>query len=427
MAKRKRKAAAATPETPETPEGLRVRNAGVITVTVGEIIDNPLNFRTHPREQTRGLEAAVEEIGWFGYPDVFRHPEHPEHYMLVDGELRARHLRKHYGESAEIEVNLTDFDPAEAAKALATKDALSAMAGTEQDTLDELLSGIEPEGEDFEKLLLSIRETDPPIPGDESLEDDEPVEPSEEIRAKFGVEPGAIFAISGNAEHRIMVGDSTDPDTVAALLDGAEPFLMVTDPPYGVDYTPAWREIVGVRREGRVANDDRVDWREAYDLFPGRVAYVWHAGRYVAEVILSLAGAGLLLKSQIVWRKPSSIIGRGHYHWSHEPCLFAARSGSVKWKGGTTESSVWDINHRASDQEHKGNHGTQKPLECMGRPIRNHGTATDAVYDPFLGSGTTTVAAERLGRPSFGMEIDPIYAAVCLERLENEGCQIERL
>jgi DNA modification methylase len=427
MAKKKKKAA--EPEQPvgSTPAGLRVRNAGVITVRVSEILDNPLNFRTHPKAQSAGLAAAVEEIGWFGYPDVFRHPEHPDKFMLVDGELRARHLRKHYGESAEIEVNLTDFNPAEAAKALATKDALSAMAGTEQDTLDELLSGIEPEGEDFEKLLLSIRNDEPTSPGGETLEDGDPVEPSEEIRQKFGVEAGAIFTISGNAEHRLMVADSTDPEAVAALLDGVEPFLMVTDPPYGVDYTPAWREIVGVRREGRVANDDRVDWREAYALFPGRVAYVWHAGRYVGELILSLAGVGLLLKSQIVWRKPYSIISRGHYHWQHEPCLYAARSGSVKWKGGTTESSVWEIDHRNADAEHKGNHGTQKPLECMGRPIRNHGTATDAVYDPFLGSGTTMVAAERLARPSFGMEIDPIYAAVVLERLEQEGCLIERI
>jgi DNA modification methylase len=98
----------------------------------------------------------------------------------------------------------------------------------------------------------------------------------------------------------------------------------------------------------------------------------------------------------------------------------------VKWRGGHTESSVWEISNRVQDSEHKSHHGTQKPIECMGRPIRNHGTARDAVYDPFLGTGTTLVAAERLGRPSFGMEIDPRYTAVILERMTQEGCLVRK-
>lgn len=413
---------------PETPPGLRIRNANVITVAVADIIDNPKNHRTHPREQRAGLATTIAEIGWYGYPDVFVHPEHPDRYMLVDGELRAHHLREHYGEDAQVQVNLTDFDEPEAAKALATKDAIAAMAGTEQAKLDELLAGIDADSPEFEALLRKVQgENDAPDP---FAERDTP-EPSDELTAKWHVQPGAIYRISGSGEHRFMCGDSTSAEQVAALFDGAEPFLMVTDPPYGVEYKPDWRHAANLNnstRVGRVTADDRVDWHEAYELFPGRVAYVWHAGRYAAELILSLAAAGLLLRNQIVWRKPTIVIGRGHYHWQHEPCIYAVRgAGTVKWKGGTTESSVWEISNRVQDSEHKSHHGTQKPIECMGRPIRNHGTRRDAVYDPFLGTGTTLVAAERLGRSGYGMELDPAYAAVVLERMESEGCQIEEI
>lgn len=423
-APRKKKAAQAEKPVGSTPAGLRIRNAHVIEVRVGDIVDNPKNHRTHPRAQRAGLEAAVGEIGWFGYPDVFEHPEHPGKYMLVDGELRSHHLREQYGDDATVQVNLTDFSEAEADKALATKDAISAMAGTEQQKLDELLSGIESDDPEFEKLLQQVRgET----PNDPFAEREAP-EPSTELSEKWQVQPGAVYEIAGHGTHRFMCGDSTNEAQVQTLLDGAEPFLMVTDPPYGVEYAPDWRHAANLNnseRVGRVTADDRFDWSDAYRLFPGRVAYVWHAGRFAAELILTLASTGLLLRHQIVWRKPTIVIGRGHYHWQHEPCIYAVRGGgAVKWKGGTTETSIWEISNRVQDGEHKSHHGTQKPIECMGRPIRNHGTRRDAVYDPFLGTGTTLVAAERLGRNGYGMELDPAYAAVILERLESEGCEI---
>ena len=102
---------------------------------------------------------------------------------------------------------------------------------------------------------------------------------------------------------------------VARLLKGAVPFIMVTDPPYGVGYDPAWRNESGLsdtRRTGTVANDDRVDWTAAYELFPGRVAYVWHAGRYAATVAANLEAVGFEVRAQIIWRKPRFAISRGH-------------------------------------------------------------------------------------------------------------------
>ena len=122
--------------------------------------------------------------------------------------------------------------------------------------------------------------------------------------------------------HRVLCGDATSSEQVARLLGSASPFLMVTDPPYGVAYDPVWRERAGLgpqRQTGSVANDDRADWETAYRLFPGDVAYVWHAGVHAAEVAAGLERAGLRIRSQIIWAKPSLVLSRGDYHWQHEP------------------------------------------------------------------------------------------------------------
>src|SRR5258706_16083919 len=123
--------------------------------------------------------------------------------------------------------------------------------------------------------------------------------------------------------HRLLCGDSTDPQTVSRVLGSVKPTLLVTDQPYGVEYDPEWRKRAGVNnsnRMGKVRNDDRADWREAWALFPGDVAYVWHGALHASTVSESLESCGFEIRSQIVWAKPSLVMGRGHYHWQHEPC-----------------------------------------------------------------------------------------------------------
>ena len=139
-------------------------------------------------------------------------------------------------------------------------------------------------------------------------------------------------------DHRVLCGDATSTTDVARLLEQSKPNLMVTDPPYGVEYDPKWREAAGLgkqRQTGTVVNDDRVDWSPAYCLFPGDVAYVWHAGIYAAKVAESLAAAGFEMRTQIIWAKQQFAMSRGHYHWQHEPCWYAVCQGqSAGWRGG---------------------------------------------------------------------------------------------
>ena len=218
-------------------------------------------------------------------------------------------------------------------------------------------------------------------------------------------------------KHRLLCGDSTAEPDVSRVLGAVRPHLMVTDPPYGVEYDPGWRTGAGLKHDkkklGKVANDDRADWREAWALFPGSVAYVWHAGRHASTVQDSLTAVGFDVRSQIIWAKDRFALSRGHYHWQHEPCWYAVRNGSASWTGDRKQSTLWQI---AAREGTGFEHGTQKPVECMKRPIENNSSPGQAVYEPFSGSGTTIIAAEITGRACHAIELMPQYVDVAVER-----------
>ena len=226
-------------------------------------------------------------------------------------------------------------------------------------------------------------------------------------------------------KHRLMCGDSTVETDVEVLLAGVVPNLMVTDPPYGVEYDPEWRNRAdrangkpyGARAIGKVANDDQSDWREAWALFAGDVAYVWHAGRHAAAVQVSLESAGLEMRCQIIWAKQQFAISRGDYHWMHEPCWYAVRHGKKgHWSGDRKQTTLWQIDKPVKSET---GHSAQKPVECMRRPMLNNSNPGQCVYDPFMGSGTTIIAAESTGRVALGLEIDPLYVDVAVKRWED--------
>ncbi len=218
--------------------------------------------------------------------------------------------------------------------------------------------------------------------------------------------------------HRLICGDSTSADVVGRLLGGVKPLLMVTDPPYGVDYDPSWRNQAGAaktKRTGKVLNDDRADWREAWSLFPGDVAYIWHGALHATTVADSLIAAGFAIRSQIIWAKDRLVLSRGDYHWQHEPCWYAVRAkGKGHWAGDRKQTTLWQIANKEQDATTV--HGTQKPVECMRRPILNNSSPGQAVYEPFMGSGTTLIAAETTGRLCYGVELNPTYVDVAIER-----------
>lgn len=149
------------------------------------------------------------------------------------------------------------------------------------------------------------------------------------------------------------------------------------------------------------------------------MAYVWHAGVHAATVAESLAVCGFEIRAQIIWCKPVHALSRGHYHWQHEPCWYAVRKGSdSRWQGARDQTMVWHIG-RDSELDPKTVHGTQKPVECMRRPIINNSEPGDEIYEPFCGSGSTVIACETTGRVCYAMELDPAYCDVIVRRWQD--------
>ena len=155
------------------------------------------------------------------------------------------------------------------------------------------------------------------------------------------------------------------------------------------------------------------------------MAYVWHAGLHAGRVAASLDAAGFSIRSQIVWVKQHFALSRGDYHWGHEPAWYAVRTGGRRpWRGDRTQTTVWEVANlnplggtRAGENAVTG-HSTQKPVALYEIPIRNHTVAKDVLYDPFLGSGTALIAAEKTGRRCVALEIDPRYVHAAVARWE---------
>jgi DNA modification methylase len=241
-------------------------------------------------------------------------------------------------------------------------------------------------------------------------------------------------------KHRLLCGNSTNAAAVDRLLGEEKPFLLLTDPPYGVSLDMEWRDRAGInglgpaqpsylkRKEGHtntsISGDTRADWSEAFELVPSlTVAYVWHASAFAIEVGTGLRRIGFELSQQIIWDKERLVLSRQHYHWQHEPCWYARKKGSPPFLGPRDQTTIWQARSpkmlMAGSQEEKVDHPTQKPVVLYTRPIENHLAIGEPFYEPFGGSGTGIIAAEKTGRRCLAMEIDPIFVDVIVTRWEK--------
>jgi DNA modification methylase len=336
-------------------------------------------------------------------------------YVIADNQLTLG------GSSWDLEVLASEV------RAVLEAEAVPSLAlGFEDAELAALVAGelaaLQAEPPRLDALIAGVSE-------DEGAPVEEPgadVSPAPEPVSK----PGDLWLLGS---HRLICGDSTAEHTVSELLAGETPELMVTDPPYGVAYDATWRETAGISAMGPqrgevLANDTRADWRDAWALFPGSVAYVWHGSLATVEVAQSLTQSAFELRSLIIWAKNMYAVGRGHYHWQHEPAWYGVRKGrSANWQGARDQSTLWEIPNMAhafmrskrGPEDQREEHSTQKPVLAMARPILNHTKPGDAVYEPFSGSGTTIIAAEQTGRRALAVELEPRYVDMAVERWQR--------
>ena len=377
---------------------------------IDRLIPSPRNARSHDAAQIAEIAGSIRTFG-FTNPVLVG-----EDGMVIAGHGRLAAARKLQLTEVPV-IALLGLSEIQRRQLMLADNRIALNAGWDFEMLSLELKDLADLGADLSLLGFSKGELAKSLtPANLGGLTDEDAVP--EVQQEAVTKLGDIWCLG---EHRIVCGDSTDPGVVSRLLGSVRPNLMVTDPPYGVNYDPEWRHRAGVNnssRTGRVENDSRADWAEAWRLFPGGIAYVWHGALHATTVAQSLEREGFSIRSQIIWAKERLVIGRGDYYWQHEPCWYAVRAKG-NWTGDRKQTTLWTISSK--DQDAETVHGTQKPVECMRRPILNNTSPGEAIYEPFLGSGTTLIAAETTGRRCFAVELAPVYVDVAVRRLQAFG------
>lgn len=291
------------------------------------------------------------------------------------------------------------------------------------------------DGDDLDALLEELNPFEPPTDAGAQ------VDRASELQEKWQVARGDVWIIpsgSGDGCHRVMCGDSTNADDVALLMGGEKAQLLITDPPYGVNFVGG-KYIPGRKAKaeqwGHIQNDDKQgqelqQWLKAlWEVWLKHVKrdfafYSWAAAKSEYVMAIAAAAAGIHIQSQIIWAKNFLVLGQADYQWMHENCIYGFLKGeSHRWLGGRKQTTVWSVDRVPTNNYE---HPTQKPVGLFIIPIENHTYKKEVVSDPFLGSGTTIVACEQTRRIGYGMEISEACVAVSLQRLQDLGLQPER-
>ena len=392
---------------------------------VDDLIPYARNARTHSSEQVARIAGSIKEFGFMN-PVI----------ISQDGGILAGHGRVLAAKKLNLEkvpcVVETHLTEAQRRAYILADNKLALDAGWDNDMLRVELQELK--DLDFDLGLTGFDDLEiTNIFGESSESESKERAPlptsNPEGFDKFEpvVRKGEVWHLG---DHRMICGSCEDEDTVNRLLEEGKPNLMVTDPPYGVKLLhndKGWEKLrqmgghayAGLLRQGQVLNDDRDDWETAYRLFPGNVAYIWHPHLREMQFVKDIQDCGFKILSLIIWNKGHFALSRGNYHWKHEACIYAVREGEkTNWQGARDQCTVWDIKNINNLQEGAWGHGSQKPIECMLRPMLNNSAEGDWVYDPFLGSGTTIIAGETCGRRVMGCELSEKYADTIIRRFE---------
>ncbi len=394
-------------------------------------IDRLVFYARNPRKNDAAVDRMCSSIREFGFKIPVLARSDGE---VVDGHLRLKAARKL--RITEVPVILCDeWTPAQVKAFRLMVNRSVAWADWDEELLSLELQELNESDFDLSLTGFDPKEIDDLLA---TPEDDDQANAAPPLPENPVSRPGDLWLCG---KHRVLCGDATSTETVAQLLGDRKPSLLVTDPPYGIELDSEWRDRAGLngcgpaeasymkhRTEGHtntsISSDNRADWSAAFELVPSlQIAYVWHASIFTREVLNGLLRIGFLYPQQIIWNKGRTVLTRTHYWYQHEPCWYV-RKKNAPWFGKAGENStVWDSASpkfiMGGSDEEKFDHPTQKPAELMRRPILNHTKRGELVYEPFLGSGTTLAAAELTERVCLGLELDPKYVDVIVQRWQS--------
>jgi len=373
------------------------------TIALTDLSLDPSNVRKHSRKNLDAIKASLRKFGQ-QKPIVV---DAKGIVLAGNGTLTAA---QELGWT-EIQIVRTELAGVEATAFAIADNRTAELAEWEEDKLSQVLQSLKVEDADLLAATgYDAAEVDK-MSKAEVTEDEVPEPPAEPI-----TKAGDLWILG---EHRVLCGDSTKRENVAILMSGDLAKLVVTDPPYGVDYQGG----VFSKRD-KLAGDETADLygpilKLAYEFSDAKAAvYLWRSDGKAVDVFAALDSAKYVRRITIIWNKNIAQFGAlsAQYKQKHEPCHYLFKKGeSPRWFGPTNETTVWDIDRNQTNEHHP----TEKPIGIMGRPIQNSSEVTDIILDFFLGSGTTLIAAEQLGRKCYGMEISPQYCDVIVKRWEN--------
>lgn len=358
------------------------------------------------------LKQSILEFGFID-PPIFN----KRTGNLVGGHQRVA-VAKDSGLCEEIEVSIVDL-PLEKEKSLNV--ALNKISGRwDDDKLALLLKELDADildlsgfGED--EIQDVIEQYDMRLDMEnEAIDDEFEIELPEKPKATLG----DIYQL-GN--HRLMCGDSTNKEHIELLMDGDKADLLITDPPYNVNYEGKTEDSLKIQNDNKTSSEFYEFLKSAFDsvadyLREGASFYVWYASSEVVNFVSSLVDTNFLVKQELIWFKNSLVLGRQDYHWQHEPCLYGWKNdGSHMWYGDRKQTTILEFDKPLANKEHP----TMKPVPLFDYQIKNSSKKGEKVLDVFGGSGTTMIACEQNDRCAYLMELDPRYVDVIINRWEQ--------
>ncbi|MEB5878571.1 site-specific DNA-methyltransferase [Enterococcus hirae] len=363
-------------------------------------------------EEYEKLKQSILEFG-FVDPPIFN----KRTGNLVGGHQRVA-VAKDLGLCEEIEVSVVDL-PLDKEKALNV--ALNKISGRwDDDKLALLLKELDADildlsgfGED--EIQDVIEQYDMRLDMEnEAIDDEFEIELPEKPKATLG----NIYQL-GN--HRLMCGDSTNKEHIELLMDGDKADLLITDPPYNVNYEGKTEDSLKIQNDNKTSSEFYEFLKSAFDsvadyLREGASFYVWYASSEVVNFVSSLVDTNFLVKQELIWFKNSLVLGRQDYHWQHEPCLYGWKNdGSHMWYGDRKQTTILEFDKPLANKEHP----TMKPIPLFDYQMKNSSKKGDKILDIFGGSGTTMIACEQNKRCAYLMELDPRYVDVIIDRWEE--------
>lgn len=377
---------------------------------VSELIPYVRNARTHSEAQVAQIAASIREFGFLS-PIL----------VAEDNTILAGHGRL----AAALKLGLkkvpcvkeNHLTETQKRAYIIADNKLSLNAGWDSELLAVELSELE--GADFNLDLLGFDEAELSsiFDADKDVSDDD-FDVEKELEEPCFSKTGDMWTLG---KHRIICGDATKLETYKTLLENTKVNLVVTDPPYNVNYEGA---------AGKIKNDNMENDKFYQFLFNSFVnmeqamtddasIYVFHADTEGLNFRKAFQDAGFYLSGCCIWKKPSLVLGRSPYQWQHEPCLYGwKKKGKHKWYAGRKETSVWEFEKSKKNADHP----TMKPIALLAYPIKNSSMTNSLVLDPFAGSGSTLIACEQTGRICYAIELDEKYCDVIVKRyIEQVG------